>query len=270
MVGTAQARLCPPYKVLPRLPDGQITLRAHALICPPCPAPPEKNILVFRNANHRYICPVLSHQEGRWPTSLTRGRMRWTRMALLTRAPEADGEDVWSWHLDAGVKFLRSKLLRGDGGQRARAPGRARYTLLKPLRGECRVIPVYPTNACALYHYHCTRGYRAHRAPGIPCALNSERAGINEYLAKKAFGEIAKPCPAVIARSTLVRRSPPSGEGGCDEAIHSSLAAFAAPWIASLALAMTWLGYLKIESVRFVARERVIYNSSSRPPSRDP
>ena len=27
------------------------------------------------------------------------------------------------------------------------------------------------TNACAFYHYHCTRGYRAHRAPGIPCAL---------------------------------------------------------------------------------------------------
>src|SRR3984893_6264811 len=27
------------------------------------------------------------------------------------------------------------------------------------------------TNACALSHYHCTRGYRAHRAPGIPCAL---------------------------------------------------------------------------------------------------
>jgi len=27
------------------------------------------------------------------------------------------------------------------------------------------------TNACALYHYICTRGYRAHRAPGIPCAL---------------------------------------------------------------------------------------------------
>src|ERR1700692_3627786 len=30
------------------------------------------------------------------------------------------------------------------------------------------------TNACALYHTHCTRGYRAHRAPGIPCALGSE------------------------------------------------------------------------------------------------
>src|ERR1700676_5551479 len=33
------------------------------------------------------------------------------------------------------------------------------------------------TNACAFYHYHCTRGYRAHRAPGIPCALCLERAG---------------------------------------------------------------------------------------------
>ena len=27
----------------------------------------------------------------------------------------ADGEAVWSWHPDAGVKFLRSKLLRDDG-----------------------------------------------------------------------------------------------------------------------------------------------------------
>jgi hypothetical protein len=27
-------------------------------------------------------------------------------------------------------------------------------------------------------HYHRTRGYRAHRAPGIPCALFIERAGI--------------------------------------------------------------------------------------------
>ena len=39
----------------------------------------------------------------------------------------ADGEVVWSWRRDAGVKFVRSKLLRGDGGKKARSPGRARY-----------------------------------------------------------------------------------------------------------------------------------------------
>ena len=31
--------------------------------------------------------------------------MRWTRTVLLTRAPEADGEVVWSRRPDAGVKL---------------------------------------------------------------------------------------------------------------------------------------------------------------------
>ena len=58
-------------------------------------------------------------------------------MVLETRALDADGEDVWSWRPDAGVKFaLRSA---GDGGKKARSPGRARRKPLKPLRGECRV-----------------------------------------------------------------------------------------------------------------------------------
>ena len=39
---------------------------------------------------------------------------------------KAYGEVVWSWRRDAGAKFLRSKLLRSDGGKKARSPGRAR------------------------------------------------------------------------------------------------------------------------------------------------
>ena len=65
--------------------------------------------------------------------------MRWTQMALVTRALEADGEIVWSWHPDAGVKFAFRRA--DDGGKKARSPGRARISR-KPLRGECRVIPV--------------------------------------------------------------------------------------------------------------------------------
>jgi hypothetical protein len=45
--------------------------------------------------------------------------------ARLTSARDADGEAAWSWHPDAGVKFSRSKLLGGDGGKKARSPGRA-------------------------------------------------------------------------------------------------------------------------------------------------
>jgi hypothetical protein len=53
--------------------------------------------------------------------------MRWTLTVLKTRALDADGEVVWSRRPDAGVKFLRSKLLRDDGGKKARSPRRARY-----------------------------------------------------------------------------------------------------------------------------------------------
>ena len=59
-------------------------------------------------------------------SSRTCGEMRWTRRPRLTSVAQADGEDVWSWRPDAGVKFVRSKLLRGDGGKKARSPGRAR------------------------------------------------------------------------------------------------------------------------------------------------
>jgi hypothetical protein len=53
--------------------------------------------------------------------------MRWTRMARQTNVAEADGEVAWSRPPDAEVKLLRNKLLRGDGGKRARSPRRSRY-----------------------------------------------------------------------------------------------------------------------------------------------
>ena len=61
-------------------------------------------------------------------------------MALLTRAPEADGEVVWSWLPDAGVK---SALRRADDGDKqSPVTGESTKEPVKPLRGECRVIPV--------------------------------------------------------------------------------------------------------------------------------
>jgi hypothetical protein len=43
--------------------------------------------------------------------------MRWTRMALLTRALDVDGEIVWFRHPQAGVKFALRRA--GDGGKSA-------------------------------------------------------------------------------------------------------------------------------------------------------
>ena len=62
-------------------------------------------------------------------------------MALLTRAPEADGEVVWSWLPDAGVKSAL-KQVADDGGKQSPVTGESTKETVKPLRGECRVIPV--------------------------------------------------------------------------------------------------------------------------------
>ena len=60
-------------------------------------------------------------------------------MALLTRAPNADGKIVWSWHPDAGVKFA----LRSAGD--AKEPGRrgehdiSRKTIARGMPGDSGV-----------------------------------------------------------------------------------------------------------------------------------
>jgi hypothetical protein len=182
-------------------------LAPHALIWPPCPAPSEKIFCFSEVQITAIVAAVLSHQEGRWPTSLTRGRMRWTRVALWTKAFSCGRRSrvvltPRRWCQVGGSNSA------SDGGQKARAPGSARI-IRKPLRGECRVIPVYPTNACAFLLLHGTRGYRAHRPPGIPCALCLE--GGNKIIprAKKSMrrdreGVACRHCE----RSETIHRAP--------------------------------------------------------------
>jgi hypothetical protein len=47
---------------------------------------------------------VSPDERGGSRSSRTRGGMRWTRKLRLTSVADADGEVVWSWRPDAGVK----------------------------------------------------------------------------------------------------------------------------------------------------------------------
>ena len=69
-------------------------LRRIKLICP-VQSPSQKYFCFSEMQISRMIRHPIP-KEGRWPTSSTRGGSRWTRMALLTKAPGADGESVWS------------------------------------------------------------------------------------------------------------------------------------------------------------------------------
>ena len=73
---------------------------------------PNHNILIFRISKLMYIPPIPSHFRGAFATSQARGGVRWTRKLRLTSAIRADGQNVWSWHLDAGVKFAEGKSFR--------------------------------------------------------------------------------------------------------------------------------------------------------------
>jgi hypothetical protein len=85
----------------------------------------------------------------------------------LTSGAEADGEIVWSWRRDAGVKSaIRSA---GDGGKRARSPGSTYkpYTIAQG-RPDQFGEPVVITLVC-FFTLHAR--LRVHWAPGFPCAL---------------------------------------------------------------------------------------------------
>jgi len=71
----------------------------------------------------------------------------------------ADGEVVWSWRPDAGVKFADENSA-SEGGKKARSPGRARRTPLKPLRAGMPGDPgaTVVTNARAFYTTRAATG----------------------------------------------------------------------------------------------------------------
>src|SRR6202035_4761888 len=76
-------------------------------------------------SDYPILLPVPSHYEGRFAVVTKRGAGCGGReWHIDERAFLADGEAVWSWHLDAGVKLALRRA--GDGGQKARAPGRSR------------------------------------------------------------------------------------------------------------------------------------------------
>jgi hypothetical protein len=87
--------------------------------------------------------------------------MRWTRRrarrSALTRTAKPCGPDAPT------LAFKLATMLShraGDGGNKARSPGRARSKPLKPLRGEGRIDPTSPvvTNSCVFYFTHEATG----------------------------------------------------------------------------------------------------------------
>jgi hypothetical protein len=144
------------------LPDGQISGS-------PVQPPSQKysGSLLTQITSISFAIPA--HTKGRFAIvtdvgSGCDGRGCATDERVILRTAKSCGPDASM----VGVKFLRSKLLGGDGDNKARSPGRARRKPLKPFacgNAGCSGATVV-TNARA--YYHTTRGCGCNGHPAFP------------------------------------------------------------------------------------------------------
>ena len=141
---------------------------ALRVICFVCRALLLKIFSFGRDPNHFITPAVPAHTEGRFAIVTDVGQgMRWTRAAPETRALICGRRSrvvltPRRWRQVGGSDSA------GDGGKKARSPGRARNMLLKPSRAGMPGDPgaTVVTNACAFYH--CARGYGCIGHPAFP------------------------------------------------------------------------------------------------------
>jgi hypothetical protein len=127
---------------------------------------PDAKISAFRKSETVVPSARPASTQGAYASSRTRGGMQWTRVASQDeRHQRADGQGVWSWRPDAGVKSaIRSA---GDGGKRARSPGEHVIGVKTIAQGRPDQFgePAV-TNSCAFYFR--TRGCGCIGHPAFP------------------------------------------------------------------------------------------------------
>jgi hypothetical protein len=135
-----------------------------------------------------------------------RAGMRWTQVALLTRAL-ACGRRSRVVLTPRRWRQVSRKYPRGEGGKKARSPGRARNKRLKPSRAGMPGDPgaTVVTNACAFYH--CARGCGCNGHPAFPTPSILGRISCNNSSAFRAARR------EIVSSRHCEKRS--------DEAIHS-------------------------------------------------
>src|SRR5437899_5206046 len=109
-----------------------------------------KNILLHNSVNQNYnlACPAPTrgayHDRHDTLGAGCDGRFGVRRSLTPDENAEAYGEVVWSWRRDAGVKLLRSKLLRGDGDNKPAHRGEREVSRKAIAQGmsECFRCPV--------------------------------------------------------------------------------------------------------------------------------
>jgi hypothetical protein len=130
-----------------RLPKSRARkIEFHEVIqCRSSPQIPCPKIPLYENQKTCICCGIPRPHEGRFAIVTDVGRgMRWTQESWAqslrkTTGALADGEIVWSWPPDAEAKLAARSA--GDGGKKARSPGRSRISRKAIAQGRPDVRP---------------------------------------------------------------------------------------------------------------------------------
>jgi hypothetical protein len=136
----SENRVQPPLKKYSDFPKTQITLY------PPPSRPTEGRLMIVTAAGRDAVDADGAIDERR-----------------LMRTAKSCGPDTPTL-----VSSLRKATFAGDGGKQARSPGRARSSLLKPLRRECRVNRCDRGDYARVLFPFCTRGCGRIERPAFP------------------------------------------------------------------------------------------------------
>ena len=147
------------------------------------PNPPQQNqFLIFRiPLDGRVETGILRFGPASFRGAFRDRHGRWMRDAMDAGGAKDEGADsrtAKSCGPDASTlaSSFAEATPRGDGDNKARSPGRARYKPLKPLRGECRAISgvtVVTTLVC-LFYFAC----EAAGAAGVRHSLRPLISGV--------------------------------------------------------------------------------------------
>ena len=143
----------------------------------PCQAHLAKIILFIRNPNHPYCPPVPRSLQRRFAVVTKRGAGCGGRVGINRRVMRAaDGEGVWSWSPDAGIKSRVTSPWRR--GLSSPVPRGERAVSRNPLRGECRLfrLPCGCLRAqCASFSARKASGCGQHPAFPAPSGVQEGR-----------------------------------------------------------------------------------------------
>jgi hypothetical protein len=177
---------------------------------------PYAKIFCFPSVYQQRIYTPSTPPRGVSRSSRTRSWMRWPRPTSLTRDADVDGQAVWFWLPDAGVK-LRKAICAAMVAKKPGTPGRARSSRKTIAQGmpDCFGVPVLASRASFSFARKAV-GAASTRHSLLPLSRDANDAELGQIMPRECFRSSLRPKRSNpfprLRRDGLLRRCAPRND----------------------------------------------------------